>query len=64
MTYYNDSETILDGLRQELSLERAAVKAATDEAKTACHTLRLALMDLGAKVSDVPAEDASAQAFM
>ena len=60
MTYYNDSERILDGLRRELALERAATKAVTDEAKTACHTLRLALTDLGAKVSDVPAEDASA----
>nr|AAM01118.1 Hypothetical protein [Oryza sativa Japonica Group] len=64
MTYYNDSERILDGLRRELALERAATKAVTDEAKTACHSLRLALTDLGAKVSDVPAEDASAQTFM
>uniref|UniRef100_A0A0E0DCN6 Uncharacterized protein n=1 Tax=Oryza meridionalis TaxID=40149 RepID=A0A0E0DCN6_9ORYZ len=35
--YYNDSEEMMKALRQELELERAAAKAATDEAKTACH---------------------------
>nr|AAX95992.1 retrotransposon protein, putative, unclassified [Oryza sativa Japonica Group] len=47
--YYNDSESKMKAPRQELESERTATKDVTDEAKTACHTLRLALTDLGAK---------------
>lgn len=64
MDYYNDFESKMKALRQELESERTATKDVTDEAKTACHTLRLALTDLGAKVSEVPTGDASALAFM
>lgn len=62
--YYNDSESKMKALHQELESERTAAKAITDEAKTACHTLWLVLTDLGAKISEVPAGDASALAFM
>uniref|UniRef100_A0A0E0DCC1 Uncharacterized protein n=1 Tax=Oryza meridionalis TaxID=40149 RepID=A0A0E0DCC1_9ORYZ len=62
--YYNESEGKMKAHRQELELEKSAAKVAMDEAKTACHTLRLALTDLRARASEVPARDASALAFM
>lgn len=61
---YYESVVKINALRQELEQVNAAAKAAAEEAKTACHTLRLALTDLGAKAGEVPAGDASALDFM
>jgi uncharacterized membrane-anchored protein YhcB (DUF1043 family) len=72
--YYNLTEPKMESLRQKAS--RAEASAAeesrrfswemaktTESMRTACQTLRLALTDMGAKVREVPTEDASAFNF-
>uniref|UniRef100_A0A0E0KFF2 Uncharacterized protein n=1 Tax=Oryza punctata TaxID=4537 RepID=A0A0E0KFF2_ORYPU len=68
--YYNMTEPKMEALRQEV--DRAEAKAqrlvqeatrATESAKTACHTLHLALNDMGTKARGVPGENASALEF-
>uniref|UniRef100_A0A0E0LBK6 Pectinesterase inhibitor domain-containing protein n=1 Tax=Oryza punctata TaxID=4537 RepID=A0A0E0LBK6_ORYPU len=51
--------------RAEAKSQRLAreVARATESAKTACRTLRLALTDMGAKARGVPGENASALEF-
>ena len=72
--YYNLTEPKMEALRQkalkaEVSAEKEAERfaqemaKATESAKTACRTLRLALTDMGARVRGVPGEDAYAFDF-
>nr|ABA94752.1 hypothetical protein LOC_Os11g40300 [Oryza sativa Japonica Group] len=72
--YYNLTEPKMEALRLEVSKAKASaveesqrfsreMAKTTESARTACQTLRLAITDMGAKVSGVPAEDASAFDF-
>nr|AAX94799.1 hypothetical protein LOC_Os11g14840 [Oryza sativa Japonica Group]ABA92406.1 hypothetical protein LOC_Os11g14840 [Oryza sativa Japonica Group] len=72
--YYNLTEQKMEALRLEVSKAKASameesqrflrgMAKATESARTACQTLRLALTDMGARVRGVPAEDASAFDF-
>jgi hypothetical protein len=72
--YYNLTEPKMEALRLEVSKAEASaaeesqrfsreMAKATESARTACQTLRLALCDMGARVRGVPAEDASAFDF-
>ena len=72
--YYNLTEPKMEALRLKASRAKASaaeesqrfsqeMAKTTESARTACQTLRLALIDMGAKVQGVPAEDASAFDF-
>ena len=72
--YYNLTKPKMEALRLEVSKAEASaaeesqrfsreMAKATESARTACQTLRLALTDMGARVRGVPAEDASAFNF-
>jgi chromosome segregation ATPase len=72
--YYNLTEPKMEALHLEVSKAKASdmeesqwflreMAKATESARTACQTLRLALIDMGARVRGVPAEDASAFDF-
>uniref|UniRef100_A0A0E0KNB8 Uncharacterized protein n=1 Tax=Oryza punctata TaxID=4537 RepID=A0A0E0KNB8_ORYPU len=68
--YYDSAEPQMEALHQrtrkaEGKAKHLAGEAAqmTEATKASCRTLRLALTDIGAKVRDVPREDASALDF-
>nr|CAD39385.2 OSJNBb0016B03.13 [Oryza sativa Japonica Group] len=72
--YYNLTEPKMEALRLKVSKAEASameesqrfsreMAKTTESVRTACQTLRLALTDMGAKVREVPAEDASAFDF-